>query len=340
MRRSRVLFCAFLIATVPSGVVRAAPEDASLVQAREDFLRGADFIRRLQYADALAAFERSARGHPHAATTYNIGVCLRAMGRYTLARKRLAQALTEDAAAGGAELPDSLKAEARGFLEQIDALLARVDVTLTPADAALTIDGQPPEVLEVAAGASASAAPTLVAGTRPPGPGEIPPGPAFSLVLDPGAHVLTMTRKGFADSVVNKIFPPGVTLPLKLELDLLPATLHVASNSPLAVVTVNDVDVGLTPVDVLRPAGQFRVAVKKSGFIAYETDVLAHAGERVDLMANLKPYKAPLTQKWWFWSAAAVLVGGVVVVTYAATRPSPTRPPLEGGGLGWTLLAQ
>jgi hypothetical protein len=159
------------------------------------------------------------------------------------------------------------------------------------------------------------------------------------MVLDPGAHVLTLTRKGFADSVVNKIFPPGVTILLKLELDLLPATLHIDSDSPLAVVTINAVDVGTTPVDVSRPAGQLRVAVKKPGFVTYETDVAAHAGERVDLMANLKPYKPPLTQKWWFWSAAAVVVGGVVVGTYAATRPSPTRPPLEGGGLGWTLLA-
>jgi len=262
------------------------------------------------------------------------------MGRYTLARKRLEQALAEDAAAGGAELSDSLKAETRGFLGQIEALLARAEVTLTPADATLTVDGQPLEVLPAAAGVSPSVPRTLVAGTRPPGAGDVPPGSVFSLVLDPGAHVLTLTRKGFADSVVNKIFPPGVTISLNLELDLLPATLHVASDSPLAVVTINAVDVGVTPVDVSRPAGEFRVAVKKPGFVTYETDVLAHAGERVDLMANLKPYKPPLTQKWWFWSAAAVLVGGVVVVTYAATRPAPTRPPLEGGGLGWTLLAR
>jgi hypothetical protein len=339
MSKGAGFLLAVVVATVPARALAATGEDSSLAEARDDFLRGADFIRKLQYADALAAFEHSAKLHPHAATTYNIAVCFRAMGRYTLAQKKLAEALAQDHASGGAELSETLKAETHGFLEQIDGLLAKAEVTLLPADAAIAVDGHPLEVQLPANGAPSPATPTLVAGTRPPGPGEAPPADKFSLVLDPGAHVLTLTRKGFADAVVNRIFPPGATTTLDLALDRLPATLSFASTSLAAAVTVNGIDVGLTPVDITRPAGQYEVAVKKTGFVTYETRVFAHAGERVDLLANLQPYKTPLTQRWWFWTAAGVLVSGVAVLTYAVTRPAPERPPLDGGGLGWTVQA-
>ncbi len=326
MRRLALVFLG--LALVAS---REAHADDDVARARQEFREGAAYIRELQYADALAAFERSAKLRPHAVTTYNIGACQRALGKYTLSRKTLREALERDARADKSELSDSLRAETNGFLAQIEQVLARVDVVLAPVDASLAVDGQPLQVEEAG---------VLVAGTRPPGPGESPKVSRFALVVDPGSHLFTVTRKGFADAVVNKTFLPGARTSLSLELDKLPATLAFSSNQARAVVAVDTLDVGVAPVDIQRPAGRYHVVVKKPGFVTYEADVDARAGERTDLRVTLKEEPRSLTSRWWFWTAAGVLVAGVAAGTYVATRPEPERPPLNGGGLGWTLQAQ
>src|SRR5579859_6898324 len=64
----------------------ADAETAPIVEARQKFVEGAALVKNAQWADAETAFEESARLHPHAVTTFNIGACERAMGRYTKAR--------------------------------------------------------------------------------------------------------------------------------------------------------------------------------------------------------------------------------------------------------------
>jgi hypothetical protein len=313
-----------------------APETADVTKARDEFVAGAELVKKAQWAEALAAFERSAKLRPHAVTTYDIGACLRAMGQYTRARETFARALADNDKSGGAQLSESLVSDSKGYIAEIDHLLATVTVQLTPANAAIAVDGRP---LEAQPGAPT---PTLVAGTLPPGAGAPPPVGVFKLVLDPGAHVVTLSRKGFADAIVNRTFLPGSATDMKLELDRLPATMHITSNEPGSIVTVNGADVGVAPVDVSRPAGSYRLIVKKDHFVTYESQVEVQAGEEANLEAKLFAESTSLTQRWWFWTAAGVVVAGAAVGTYFATRTSPTpeRPPLDGGGLGWTLKVQ
>ena len=61
------------------------------------------------------------------------------------------------------------------------------------------------------------------------------------------------------------------------------------------------------------------------------------AGDDVSLQAQLTPESKSVFKRWWFWTGAAVLLGGVAVGTFFAVRPEPTRPPLDGGGLGWSV---
>src|SRR6187402_143183 len=74
---------------------KAAKVDAAkvdppqVVKARELFVRGTTLVQSAQWAEALDAFEQSAALRPHPITTYNIGACERALGRYTVARERL-----------------------------------------------------------------------------------------------------------------------------------------------------------------------------------------------------------------------------------------------------------
>jgi hypothetical protein len=168
----------------------------------------------------------------------------------------------------------------------------------------------------------------------PPGVGVPPPSGRFTLVLDPGSHVFTLARKGFADVALNKSFTPGARSQLKLQLDRLPATLHVAANRDGAIVSVDGRDVGAAPVDVERPAGSYQVTVDKPGYARYQARVAVRAGEAANLMAALELKKAPIYRRWWFWTAAAVVVAGVAAGTYFGTRQPPA---LDGGGLQWTI---
>lgn len=291
----------------------ASAEEANVTHARAEFVRGGAFVREAQWAEALAAFEESARLKPHPVTTYNIGACHRAMGQYTRARKYFVASLAENQAGGGTDLSPTLAGEIKTYVDELDKLLANVDFTVTPAGAQIAIDGRPLE-------AKSS-------------------GSTFHVQLDPGAHLIVFSRLGFADAVRKETFAPGAATALKIDLDRLPATLHVDSNREGAVVTINDTDVGMAPVEVPRPAGRYHVAVKKRGFLSYEVDAVAQPGQRVELTAPLKEDRPALTQKWWFWTVAGVIVAGAAVTTYALTRPAPERPLPNGGGLGWTVKA-
>jgi hypothetical protein len=320
-RVSRALLAACLV-TVAS---QARADDEVTQQAREAFVRGTEFVHHAQWAEALVAFEQSAKLKPHAVATYNIAACERALGRYTRARQALRDALAQNDAAQKSQLAESLVTEANAQLAQIDGLLATADVTLDPPSASVAIDGRP-----LAQGPDG----TLVAGMRLPGPGEPPPAARFKIVMDPGVHILTLSRKGYTDAVVNKTFSPGTTTAVALALDKLPSIFHVEADQASAVVTFGGHDVGVVPVDVSRPSGAYRVQVNKAGYLAYEATVTGAPGELVNLRAKLAVSKPSIFTRWWFWTIAGVVVAGAATATYFLVRQPP---PPNGGGLGWSV---
>lgn len=338
--RPTLLMCSLVLALAcaRSGLAHAdepelaPPEDPIKVQAREEFLKGAELVHLTRWGDALVAFERASKLKPHAITTYNIAQCQRATGQYMLARQALLLALEQDRNAGGAELPESARTEARGLVAETTHILPRIHVRLAPDDAAVAVDGRPLERTTDDAGNV-----VLIAGTRSPAPGEPPKVAAFDMLANPGAHVFTVSRAGYQDVVVNRTFAPGGETSLSLELDRLPATIHVTSNVKEAVVRVDDMDVGNPPVDVSRNGGRYRVRVTRTGYVPFDTEVAASPGQHVELPATLREDKKTLTQQWWFWTAAGALVIGAATTTYFLTRPDPSRPAPDTGGLGWAL---
>ena len=83
--------------------------------------------------------------------------------------------------------------------------------TLAPAGARVAVDGRP---LDAGSGAE------LVAGTRETGPPEVVSTASFTLVLDPGTHVIVVSAPGGADLVVTRDLAPGASAPLTLSLAL------------------------------------------------------------------------------------------------------------------------
>jgi hypothetical protein len=317
-----------LVACVLGAAATARADDDPTQQAREEFVRGTEFVHHAQWSEALAAFERSAKLKPHAVATYNIAACERALGHYTRARQALRDALAQNDASQRTQLAESLVTEAKAQLTQIDGLLATADVTLEPASAAVAVDGRP-----LAPSADNG---TLVAGMRLPGPGEPPPvtGGKFKLVMDPGVHVLTLSRKGYTDSVVNRSFAPGTSTALALALDKLPSIFHVEADQANAVVTFAERDVGAVPIDVSRPSGTYRVQVNKAGFLTYEATVTGSPGELINLRAKMAVKHPSVFTRWWFWTIAGAVVAGAATATYFLVRQPP---PPNGGGLGWSV---
>ncbi len=293
--------------------------------ARTAFVAGAKLAADLRWREALERFEASAKLRSHPGTTYNIAICQRALGQYTRARVSFEQVLEQ---AEVQSLDASLLEDTRAILAELKRVLAQIQLTLSPKSAKLSIDGRP---------LSKSGEGKFVAGLREPGQPESPSVSTLSITLDPGPHLLLISRKGYADYVKRVNLRPGGKLRVKLELSKLPASLRVQANRQRAAVSVDGVDVGTAPISLTRPAGTYRVEVQRAGFQPYVTDTRLRSGEQVTLRAVLDPEGVALSERWWFWAGIGVLAVGVGVTTYALTRPEPDRPPLNGGSLGWTV---
>jgi hypothetical protein len=329
-RRAKAVAALAVVVLGASAQARAAdnPNDP-LQRARTEFVSATEHVKNARWGEALAAFERSFELRPHALTLFNIAACERALGRYTRARASFLRALEANEATNNRELAPSFVADAKKWSEEIDKLLVRASIEVRPSDAALLVDGAP-----LGAGAKDG---EYVAGLAPSEKHAPPPKGPFTVVFDPGVHIFSLSRPGFANALVTKTVTPGSTPSIVLDLESLPATIHIASNRPGSVVTIDALDVGLAPTQVTRPAGVYLVAVRKPGYVPYETNVKVGPGESPTLQATLAEEKQPITKKVWFWAALAAVVAGAATVTYFIVRPEPQRPPPDGGGLGWVV---
>jgi len=309
----------------------APPADSGdrVAEARRLFSTGTQLVREARWHEALTAFTASYARVRHPVTLFNVGACERALGHYTRARDAFARALAsgaDPASDDGGAPPAALAGELRTLLAELDRLLVHADVTLEPADARVAVDGRPLTPVER----------TLWAGLAEPGAGAPLPAARVELVLDPGSHLVTLQRPGYADAVVRLTVAPGERRALPLALDRLPARLSIVSNRPRTVVTVDDVDVGVAPLDLSRPPGRYRVALRGAGLVPYRTEVTLAPGQELTLRGTLAEARTSIVRRWWFWTAAGVVVTGVALGAYFGARAAET-PRVDGGGLGWAV---
>lgn len=318
-------------ATVCADEAASAPpeksEDAQLVKARKLFSEGAALAEQGLWSQALAHYERADAIAPHAAIAYNIGVCERALGHGTRARRAFERALKLDAEAEEPLLAESMKETIEGYQKELNRLMARLTVKLVPKSATITVDGRP----------LTSRGKRWVAGLAEPGPATSPKREQLVIELDPGLHVIVVSSPGFEDVVLRETLAPGAEMKRDLTLAWLPGELQVSADREGAAVSIDGLDVGLAPVALRRPAGAYHVEVRKPGFEPYFADVRLKPAAEVELEAVLAPEEVALYERWWFWTGIGAALAGAAVVTYFVVRPEPTQPALDGGGLGWTI---
>jgi hypothetical protein len=317
-----LLLISLLLVGASPAAADAPPDDT----ARAAFREGAQLIEQSEWARALGAFERSYAAKPHALTLYNIAVCQRYIGSYTLARETLEKALARHDVSK--EMPDLFVSQARTYLEEINGKLARVAVTLTPKMARVAVEGRPVSPVTGKDG-------VFVAGVAEAGAATSVERERFEIVVDPRPIVLTFSLDGYDTIEIRREAKPGSRETVEVSMAEQPASIRVASNVKSAIVRVDGVDVGIVPVAVSRPPGKRLISVTSEGYVPYESKIDLRPGQTYPFDARLAPEKPALTKQWWFWAGAVATVATAGVITYYAVRPDPTRPDPNGGKLGW-----
>lgn len=120
-----------------SDPVRAEPDAATVEEARRLFEDAVAAIGREAYREALDLFQRSATLVPRPVTTFNIGMCQRALADLPAAYATLVQYLAE-----AADEPVERQAEASRVVLELDAVLATVTVRVDTPGVEIRVDGR------------------------------------------------------------------------------------------------------------------------------------------------------------------------------------------------------
>ncbi len=204
MRQSTL--AAILAMMLTSTTASAQGADAPL--AREAYVLGSQLAKQGQWADALAAYQRSHKLRPHATTLFNIGYVQRALGELVHARASLKSALLRHAAHPG-EMDGSLVKEADGYLAELEQRIPRVSLRVAPGGSRLAVDARPLRrdafsdrvVFVVDQGGEARTVPDT-----------------FELMLDPGEHQLRLEAPDGRSKTHTISLAAGQVQAIELEL--------------------------------------------------------------------------------------------------------------------------
>lgn len=334
MRSAHLLLATSFFCVLALGTPRAHADDndPTVTEAREAFLLGVAAVKEAEWAKALSHFERSQAKRKHPVTSYNIGLCHRAVGHYVLARRAFEEALAQNAAGGSALLTGELTAETRALLGEVESAIVHVDLTVEPEQAQVSVDGRP----LVRAGSG------YLAGIAQEGPGapldleHRSGGKARStFAIDPGVHTIQVMAQGHSEQRSTADEARGSHRSMHVKLIELPGTLRVSATPP-ATVFVSGESVGLSPLTLSRPKGDYAVSLRREGYLPFSSNVYLAAGRQTDLVTTLTRESIPVTKRWWFYAILTGAAAALATTTYLIVRSQETTTP-DGGSLGWVV---
>ena len=231
-------------------------DDASEAKAREWIEKGRTCIAKEDFACALEAFKTSYELRPKSWVLFNIAMCQKATHRYVDAIASFRLFLKAENNPSTATL--GLAKEALSELEQ---MVGKVRLVEAPDGAMVSIDGE-----EVA--------------TTPL---------AEPLVMDPGRHVLNISKDKFKTLNVEVVVASGAEIEVRADLENPKAEIKVSCDGERTVIFVDDTAVGSCPFHGEVSAGVHEIKVIEPGKQTFTKTVEVSAGATLLIEVELTP---------------------------------------------------
>ncbi|MEM9194485.1 MAG: hypothetical protein AAGF12_35235 [Myxococcota bacterium] len=288
-------------AFVPGVGTAAAQESSPRERSRQQFERGVQHLSESRYAEAVEALEAARVLYPTAPIHFNLGLAYRGADRVTDAIAAFERFLQ---ASGDGIQPGRLQ-EVRRSLRSLRAALAEVRLDISPADATVTIDGDP--VLRGSA-----------------------------VELDPGRHVVVAQAPGHREAREELNLEPGSRRVVQLAL--------TPAREQATLVLDIEPDEALVRVDGrLRGSGDRELTVDPGAHILQievdgeteSTDFEVGPGERLELSLALSS-GGSLT--WLFVSLGVLAVAGGITAAILLLGQDDEEPLPGDLGVATTAL--
>jgi hypothetical protein len=267
----------------PAAPVAAATPDAS-ADARRHFQQAIALYNDGNFEAALAEFQGAYNAKPAAAILYNIGLTYKALFLYNDSIRTLEQYLKEET-----KIAPERKAEVEQVLREMRALLADVNLAISPEGANVKLDGR-----------------TV---------GQAPIGSYF---IAAGRHVLEVSAEGYVTQTKELMITAGVPIAVTLALKVIPKTGRVRiSASPSGASMKVDGAVYVPPVELDLPLGGHTLEVWATGYQVHREELLVAPGQTRDVYVPLR--RPPIYKRAALW--VPVSIGIVLVVGTAVAVP-------------------
>ncbi len=298
--RARLATClAFGLSLVAASVYAQTPppatdeDPACMADIRDEFTRAGRLYEDRQYAAAAPLFEQLAERCPSPRVLFYLGAAWRASGRVQSAIAVWERYL----GTGGVERAEAVRRD----LAELRQSLVEVELTVTPPEASVTIDGRPY------------------------------PTRSTALRLDPVEHVLEVSAPQYVPhrQVIAAQRGGRVVLAVDLRLAERTGRLTVEASVPAAVISINGARAGVGRVTRDLMPGSFHLYVQAPEHEPWRRTVTVERGARlrVDAVLARPPRRA--------WVLPTVIAGAALVITGAvlavAWLTRGTEEPLEVG---------
>lgn len=124
----------------------------------------------------------------------------------------------------------------------------------------------------------------------------------------------------------------GGAAPVPVVLEVSPSVttgvLFVKASPARALVSVGGTPKGNSPLEIILPAGAHVIEVTADSYERARVPVVIDAGGRKEVDVTLDK-SAPITKRWWFWTAAGVLAAGAIA-TSVVLIVQPEKSPQKG----------
>lgn len=301
----RLVLSALALAMVsgpwPTALAQPAPRTSPVRGLGRDALdRGLGLLRQRRWVEAMPHLEESVRVEPSPLGWFNLALAYRGAGRVAAAVSAFERYLTAPEPDAPAARLAAIRAELTGLLRSV----ARLQVTVTPPDATVRVDGREASMNS----------------------GE--------LRVDPGTHALAFEAPGHEPLRREVNLQAGATMVLELQLrpvataspvrppaapgpppaPTVPTTggLTVEPSVASAAVYVDGTARGSGPVTLSLPVGAHRVEVRAVGYQTWSREVQVQAGGLMRLSPGLTAQGGR-----GGWVLPVAIAGGAAAVTAA-----------------------